>query len=382
MTRTWSKSQKMRNNNYGIYVHIPFCKARCGYCAFSSCCDYTLQQAYFDKLLAEIEARAKYDVRISTVYLGGGTPSSVDTKYLDMLFSKLAECFDLSQVAETTVECNPESVTDELLSCLARHNVNRLSFGLQSANDDTLRRIGRIHRYADFVNAVNLARARGFTDINADLIVGLPETVDSFYNSVAAVVKLPLSHVSVYALELHEHSPIYKLCKDNYDYDDDMFADMYDYAVATLNSHGFARYEVSNFAKCGCESKHNLNYWDEGRYFAFGAAASGFIGDVRYTNPFDVEDYIATPLDKLLEAGDTLTLDEQANEYAMLRLRLRDGVDLAEFTRRYNADFFTFFPNADKLVADGFLAVTDGSVAVPPSKLYVLNSILCNLLTL
>lgn len=368
-------------SNYGIYVHIPFCKARCGYCAFSSCCDYSLQQAYFDKLFTEIDARSDKTVKISTIYLGGGTPSSVDTVYLDKLFDKLNECFDLSAVVETSVECNPESVTDSLLDCLKRNNVNRLSFGLQSVSNATLKRIGRIHRYADFENALKLARQHGFTDINADLILGLPESIDDFYRSVDSVVALPLTHVSVYALELHENSPIYKLCKMQYDYDDDTLADMYDRAVEVLSNAGFKRYEISNFAKAGHECRHNLNYWDEGRYFAFGAAASGFVGNVRYTNPFDIADYMESPIDKLLKRGDKLTTDEQANEYVMLRLRLTDGVDLAEFSRRYGVDFATLFPNAQRLVSLGLLAITDSRAYVPADKIYVVNSILTELLT-
>ena len=366
--------------NHGIYVHIPFCRARCSYCAFSSCCDYDLQQPYFDKLFEEISARSDKSVKISTIYLGGGTPSSVETKYLDELFDRLNQSFDLTAAVETTVECNPESVTDELLACLKRNDVNRLSFGLQSTNDGTLKRIGRIHRYADFLNALKLSIKCGFDNLNADLILGLPEDVADFHRSVDAVSALPLTHVSVYALELHEHSPIYKLCKTQYDYDDDTLADMYDYAVETLAQNGFARYEISNFAVAGRCCRHNLNYWDEGRYFAFGAAASGFVGNVRYTNPYDVKDYVSTPIKKLLSAGDKLTQDDQANEYAMLRLRLSDGVDLDEFKLRYGADFFTFFPNAARLLKQGFLVCSCGRAYVPADKFYVVNSILSELL--
>lgn len=367
--------------NHGIYVHIPFCKARCSYCAFSSCCDYDLQQPYFDKLFAEIEARADKSVKISTIYLGGGTPSSVETGYVDELFDKLNQNFDLSAVVETTVECNPESVTEELLACLKRNNVNRLSFGLQSCCDETLKRIGRIHRYADFFNALELSLKCGFDNVNADLILGLPEDVSDFYKSVRTAAALPLTHLSVYALELHEQSPIYKLCKARYNYDDDTLADMYDYAVETLAQNGFDRYEISNFTKAGRQCKHNLNYWDEGRYFAFGASASGFVGDVRYTNKYDIKDYISTPIKKLLSAGDKLTQDDQANEYAMLRLRLADGVDLAEFRSRYNADFLKFFPNAERLIKQGFIVLSGNRAYVPADKFYVVNSILSDLLT-
>ncbi len=365
---------------YGIYVHIPFCKARCGYCAFSSCCDYSLQQPYFDKLFKEADARANKDVAVSTVFLGGGTPSSVDTEYLDELFSKLAERFNLPAAEEITVECNPESVTENLLACLKRNGVNRLSFGLQSTNDATLKRIGRIHKYRDFLAALNLAEQYGFENINVDLILGLPEDFDDFKQSVNNAAQLPVKHVSVYALELHGNSPIYNLCKKRYNFDDDTLADMYDYAVNVLSAHGFNRYEISNFARGGYKCKHNINYWDEGRYIALGAAASGFIGDVRYTNPFDVKDYISAPMQDLLGGGDRLTLNEQANEYVMLRLRLTDGVDIAEFKHRYNAGFTEYFSGAQKLINDGLLAVHNNAVFVPADKFYVINSILTELL--
>lgn len=371
----------MNNNNYGIYVHIPFCKARCGYCAFSSCCDYELQEAYFCKLFQEIDRASDLSAPITTIYLGGGTPSSVDVKYLDGLFVRLTSRFDLSRVAEVTAECNPESVTDELLACLERNGVNRLSFGLQSVNDDTLARIGRVHRYADFEAAVQLARKYGFDNINADLILGLPESAEDFRRSVETVANLPLAHVSVYALELHEGSPLYRLCNEQYPYTDDQLADMYDYAVATLAACGFARYETSNFAREGRRCRHNLNYWTEGRYYAFGAAASGFVGDVRYTNPFSVTDYLASPLECLRGECQTLGISEQANEFVMLGLRLDDGVSLAEFADRYGCEFFTFFPNAAALAERGFLAVERGFVKLPTEKFYIANSILCELLT-
>lgn len=366
--------------NYGIYVHIPFCKARCSYCAFSSSCDYSRQPAYFRHLLLEIFDRSTKSKKISTVYFGGGTPSSVNEVFLSVLFGALST-FDLSEVSEITFECNPESVTESLLELLKSHGVNRLSFGLQSVNDATLKRIGRVHRYVDFLRAVKLAKDMGFNNISADLILGLPESFDDFLRSVDTVANLPLTHVSVYALELREDSPIYNLCKTKYNYDDDTLADMYDYAVAVLARKGFKRYEISNFAKEGYECKHNLNYWNEGRYLAFGASASGFVGNVRYTNPYDIEDYIATPIEKLRLSGDVISLNDQANEYAMLRLRLSRGVDLAEFKRRYKADFFDFFPNAAKLVKQGFICVTDNSAYVPADKLYVVNSILAELLT-
>ena len=365
---------------YGIYVHIPFCKARCGYCAFSSCIDYSLVDKYFNKLFEEIDYYADSSKQIYTIYVGGGTPSSVDIRLLNELFDKLRVRFDMSRVQEISVECNPESVTEQLLRCLMSNGVNRLSFGLQSVNDTTLKRIGRLHNYAQFDKSLRLARQLGFDNINADLIVGLPESVQEFYHSVDTVAKLPLQHVSVYALELHEGTSLYKLCNEQYSFNEDELADMYDYACQQLSANGFVRYEISNFAKVGQECKHNLNYWSEGRYFAFGASAGGFVDNTRFTNPYGIRDYISAPLQALHNNSQTLSLYEQANEYVMLGLRLNSGVNLTEFCENYGKDFFEFFSEASKLVEQGFLSLENGSVRVPTDKLYVVNSILCELL--
>ncbi|MCH5159248.1 MAG: radical SAM family heme chaperone HemW [Clostridiales bacterium] len=370
----------MIKQKYSIYVHIPFCKARCGYCAFSSCTDFGLVERYFERLFEEIEYYGDKKPEIYTVYIGGGTPSSVDKNLLNDLFDKLRVNFDLSKVVEVTVECNPESATEELLRCLKANGVNRLSFGLQSVNDATLKRIGRLHDFKQFEKALKLARQLGFENINADLIVGLPETKEEFYRSVEVVGGFNLQHVSIYALELHEGTPLYNLCKAEYHFDDDEMADMYDKACEILFKCGLERYEISNFARKGQESKHNLNYWQEGRYFAFGASASGFVGDVRYTNPYEIKQYLSTPVKLLHNDCEKLTGGEQANEFVMLGLRLMDGVSLEEFEARYSVDFFVFFPNARKLVELGLLRIDSGRVTVPPDKLYVVNSILVELL--
>lgn len=367
---------------YSIYIHIPFCKARCGYCAFSSCTDYLLAEKYFTKLLDEIKFYSNKDESISTVYLGGGTPSSVETKYIDQLFAQLRESFDLSQVEEISVECNPESVTDDLLLCLKLNGVNRLSFGLQSTNDDTLVRIGRIHNYRQFTKALELANAYNFSNVNADLILGLPETVQEFCQTVERVANLPLQHVSVYALELHEGTGLHALCKDKYPFTEDELADLYDFTCEKLAEKGFLRYEISNFAQKDCECKHNLNYWKEGRYYAFGASACGFVANERYANPYEIRHYLTTPVSQLHKETDVLTRDDQANEFVMLGLRLSSGVSLDEFAHKYGVDFFSFFTNSNNLVKQGYLAVVDGNVVVPSNKLYVVNSILCELLEL
>ncbi len=367
-------------DNYSIYVHIPFCKARCGYCAFSSCTDFDLQKRYFDKLFEEVDRYSDRSKKIYTLYLGGGTPSAVSIRYLDALFARLDNRFDLSQLVEATAECNPESATEELLDCLKSNGVNRVSFGLQSVNDRTLKFIGRLHGYGDFLRALDRARAHGFGNVNADLILGLPETRADFLHSVQTVCDLPLRHVSLYALELHEGTTLYARLQGQSPFSDDEQADMYGEAAEILAAKGFDRYEISNFAHKGSECKHNLNYWREGRYFAFGAAASGFVGDVRYTNPWSVSEYLACPTETLRDgATEYVSREEQANEFAMLGLRLESGVSLSEFAERYGADFRSFFKSADRLIAEGYL-VTDGDrLRVPADKFYVVNSILAEL---
>lgn len=303
------------------------------------------------------------------------------TKYLDRLFAQLRQKFDLSNVCEITVECNPESVTEQLLDCLKANGVTRLSFGLQSVNDQTLKKIGRLHTFDGFVSALNLAGKKGFTNINADLILGLPETFADFKNSVNKVVQLPLQHVSVYALEVHPNSAMERLVAA-YNHTDDDLADMYDYACDVLEHHGFLRYEISNFAKVGYRCQHNLGYWQEKRYYAFGASASGFVQNVRYDNVTSIADYLAKPIQNLLINQKEISAVEQANEFVMLGLRLADGINLDVFHSAYNDDFFHFFPNAKALLNKGFLQVVGQNVRVPKDKNYVVNSILCELLTI
>lgn len=365
-------------NSSAIYVHIPFCKARCGYCAFSSCVNFDLQRQYFDAVIAEIESAPPSD-GVTTMFWGGGTPSAVDVRYLEMLFQKLSQKFDLSHLQEFTVECNPESTTAELLCFFRKIGVNRLSFGLQSANDQTLTRIGRLHTYEQFLNALNLALAHGFSNVNADLILGLPESERDFQRTVSEVCQLPLKHVSLYALEIHDENPNFKKLCESFPHTDDELADAYDFALQKFAEKGFLRYEVSNFAQEGYACKHNCAYWTEQRYYGFGASASGFLQNVRYTNVFSVVDYInANGAVRAFE--EQISPQEEKCEFVMLGLRLQQGISLAEFSERFSADFFATFPASQSLLKNGFLQLRDGRICVPSNKFYVLNSILVELL--
>lgn len=364
--------------DYAIYVHIPFCKSRCYYCAFSSCVDFSRQSAYFDKLCNEVAQADVSDVKqISTMFWGGGTPSSVETPFLQKLYNALSVKFPLKNLQEFTVECNPESVTDEKLQFFKEIGVNRISFGLQSVNDDTLKKIGRLHTYGQFLSALDRTQRAGFSNISADLILGLPESRESFLHTVQTVAQLPLQHVSLYALEIHdENSDFAKLCQ-SYGHTEDDLADMYDAGRAILREKGFERYEVSNFAKKSFRCKHNLVYWRENRYFGFGASAAGFVKNTRYVNNFSVADY--THNIDTVSCAENISVEEEMREFAMLGLRLQEGISLDEFSARYGKNFFEVFPVGYKLIGKGFLQSEKGRVFVPDDKFYVLNGILVEL---
>lgn len=362
--------------DYSVYVHFPFCKARCAYCAFCSSTDFSKVEQYFDRLVAEVEGfLLPAEGKAVTMYWGGGTPSCLPIACLERAYRAIAEKLPLN-LSEFTVECNPESADRDKLCFFKDIGVNRLSIGLQSVNDDTLKKIGRLHSYKQFLQTVEAALATGFDNMSADLILGLPETRDMFLRSVEQVSALPLSHVSVYALELaKENSPLARQVAA-YGYSDDDLADMYDACVQMLEKKEFLRYEISNFAKRGRECRHNLCYWQERRYCAFGASASGFMGNVRYSNASTLQGY----LDGQPPFCEEISPREQAKEFVMLALRLTRGFALEEFSLRFGADFFETFPNAEGLLAQGFLQMAVGRVFIPASKFYVSNSVLAELL--
>ena len=335
-----------------------------------------MQEAYFAKLYEEISHAELPVTDIGSVFLGGGTPSVADSRYIVRLFELLRDRFVFTDDCEITTEVNPESATTDKLKMFRDIGINRISFGLQSLNDKTLAKVGRLHSAKQFLQALDDALNTGFDNINADLILGLPETQQDFLYTVDTAVRLPLTHLSLYALELYPDTPLFSI-RDQIPSDQDYLADLYDQAVARFNKAGFVRYETSNFARDGKRCRHNLNYWHEGRYYGFGASASGFVGDVRYDNVRNIVDYIVA--DNVRSNVETESLDTQANEYVMLALRLQEGVDLTDFRMRYGYEFFDYFAAANSLVKQGFLAHTNDRVTIPDDKYYVANSILSEL---
>ena len=321
----------------GLYLHIPFCVKKCDYCDFYSVTDAALMDAYTGALVREIrlygEKAAGYVT--DTVYLGGGTPSYLGEARLCRILRSVREHFSLAKNAEITIECNPESTDRRLLEALLSSGANRLSFGVQAAHDDELRRIGRIHDFEKAKNAVLLARSCGFHNISLDLMYGLPgQTQEMFLDSLSQCLALEPTHLSCYGLKLE---PATKMGRENPTLpDDDAQADTYLAMCGELRRHGFEHYEISNFALPGFRSRHNSRYWDLSEYIGLGPGAHSLFGGRRFAFPRDIAAFIDGTA--AVRNEEEVPDFERQNEYLMVRLRTSDGVDLRDLEERYHVD--------------------------------------------
>ncbi len=360
-----------------IYIHIPFCRKKCYYCDFTSVCDIGGQDGYIGALQKEMAFyRDRLEGRpVRSVFIGGGTPSVLDVGNINAVFRSL-DGFAVGADCEITVEGNPESLTAEKLSCFKDNGVNRLSIGLQSVNDKSLKAIGRLHTYDDFLHCLDRAVSL-FDNINADVMIGVDASFDEFAHTVNTVVQLPLSHISCYALEVYPNSLLRQLIDGGtvtVTEDEDALADMYDYALDAFRRNGFDRYEISNFAKKDRQCIHNLNYWKCGDYVGLGVAAAGYLDGVRYTNTRSLDEYLSGITVKEKQIIDK---NESMKEYLMLGLRLEEGVSLSEFYRRYGIPLTEAF---DISCRADCLDLSDDRLAVRKDKFYALNYILSDLL--
>lgn len=351
----------------GIYIHIPFCTRKCEYCSFVSFpCGEEVQRAYVKRLISEIKS-SDFRCECDSVFFGGGTPSALYRGGITEIMSALYDTIKLVE-PEITVEANPETCSDEFISECVSVGVNRLSLGLQSAENKLLKGL-RAHTYEDFVGAVERASAAGITNVNADLMLGLEgQTIADVVSSVNKV-KLPqIKHISVYALKCEEGTPLFNR---GYFPDEDIEADMYDAAAQALSPE-FSRYEVSNFARRGYECRHNNKYWFLAPYRGFGVAAAGYYEGKRYLNPTDFDGYMR---------GDERSIEDVsaqvAAEYLMLAMRTTIGADI-NFLRENGRDVL----NEEKIIKyieRGVLRVKDGRLAFKDEYFYVMNSVLCEI---
>ena len=329
----------------GLYIHIPFCASKCGYCDFYSVagCD-SLMPKYQNALLEHIrEASPRMSpYYIDTLYFGGGTPSYYGAKRICEIFNTLKKESKVLKSAEVTVEANPDSVTLSGLRALREEGVNRLSIGAQSANSDILKIIGRRHNWKQVEKAFETARAVGFDNVSIDLIYGLPgQTKEDWADTLSKALALHPQHVSCYGLKLEEGTPMYQYKDSPFLPTDDEQADMYLYTVETLESYGFRQYEISNFALSGYESRHNIKYWTLQDYMGFGPGAHSCVDSVRYSYIKDIGEYISGVLGEknIIDEYEKIGLLERAGEYLMLGMRMNHGISGEEYYSIYRSDF-------------------------------------------
>ena len=362
----------------GIYIHIPFCKQKCTYCDFASYPDEIGKaEAYFACLYKEMRSRAEElkGKKFDTVYFGGGTPSFVDAKYILGCMRLIKEKFSLTGGAEITLEVNPGTMDRNKLRLYKEAGINRFSVGLQSADDKMLRRLNRIHNKYDFLQTAKILE--GY-NLSVDVMIGLfDHTKEDVRQSIDLALMGGAKHISVYALTAEEGTPIYGNYLNGDLPDADAVAELYDFAVEYLAGKGFSRYEVSNFALSGYESRHNLNYWKRGEYIGFGVSASSFIGGRRFTNTERIDEYVHCLLNgKYAEIyGEVIEGDDAKDEFVMLALRTAKGIDLKEYAAAFGSDLKSDYAAALKKTAK-YLDIDDSGVRIKKDKLFVQNSII------
>ena len=372
----------------GIYVHVPFCRSKCQYCDFYSLTtkDDKLIDSYLTAVCDHIRESGELTpgYRVDTIYFGGGTPSFLGADALATILTAIRRNFDVDSGAEITLEANPDSVSDKLLGRLRAEGFNRISLGVQCDDDELLKKLGRPHDYAQAVSAAQRIRKAGFKNLSVDLMYGLPnQTLKGWKDTLERVLTMNPEHVSCYALKVEEGTPMY-------DYRDflnlpteDTQADMYLAAVEILRGKGFRQYEISNFARKGLYSRHNMKYWTGGEYLGFGPNASSDFGGKRFTIIRDLQGYCSGIKNggAILQEIDEVPLRERAGEYLMLRLRTSVGILREEYERKFLLPFSDLEASLEKSRSLGYAVKSEeGRWRLTPKGLLISNDIITDLL--
>ena len=377
-------------NVLGVYIHIPFCKSKCDYCDFYSMpAGDELMDRYQKALLSQIKMmlpRLKGHT-VDTIYFGGGTPSFYGEKRLRELLGYLQRHLNVAKNAEITVECNPDTVDLRSMSRLRRAGVNRVSLGMQSADPDQLRCVHRIHDPQQVVWAVEDIRAAKIDNLSLDLIYGLPgQTMDSWRDTLSTAISLHPEHLSCYGLKVEEGTPLARRMEGDGELDlpdGDCQADFYLEAVDRIQTAGFRQYEISNFARTGRESRHNLKYWMGREYVGFGPGAHSYLNGMRYAYPRDLAGYLAA-----LETGSSVSLDEteaippreQAREYLLLRMRTLRGIEEWEYRRSFGLNFEPIAHRLEFFESHRWAEQSDHRWHFTPRGFLLSNSLIADLL--
>lgn len=382
----------MRRKQIGLYIHIPFCKQKCSYCDF---CSYANKESFIKryiqcvlKEIIEVGNNNKIDFEngkddlfsVKTIYIGGGTPSLIESKYIVQTIEEIKSNFELDENAEITIEVNPGTVTLEKLEDYNKAGINRLSIGLQSTHEHLLKEIGRIHTYLDFLDTFRFAREAGFENINVDLMIGIPnQTLEEVKDSIEEIVSMEPEHISVYSLILEEGTPLFKKVEEGLELpDEELERKMYWTVKRILETNGYNHYEISNFAKQGYESKHNLDCWNQKEYIGFGVAAHSYTNGIRYSNIENLEQYIKNYEEDKTEENlvfhEKQDMETMQKEYMLLGLRKIDGVSIQEFKIKFVANpVFLYHDKLEKLVNEELVEIDGDQIKLTNKGLDLAN---------
>ena len=390
----------MENRELGIYMHIPFCQHKCDYCDFIS---FSNKQDFIENYVEAVKKEINNYFKdktlletytITTIYIGGGTPSYIDSKYICEIMEVLENNLKQNKVKledmEITIEVNPGTVNKEKLEQYRKAKINRLSIGLQSTNNEILKQIGRIHTYEQFLETYQMAKEVGFENINVDLMIGLPnQTIEDIKRNLKEIVQLNPTHISVYSLIIEEGTVIAQKIENHQlqEMDEELERNMYWYVKNTLELNGYTHYEISNFAKEGKESKHNMNCWRQKEYIGIGLAAHSYLNDIRYTNVAEIEQYsirmdklnekiinhilelpnkngktnLKEEIETIYEIEEVQDVEDRKKEYMLLGLRTIEGVSISKFKEKYiDNPIFLFRKELEKLVEEKLIMI-DGN---------------------
>ena len=348
----------MTTNNLGLYIHIPFCRQKCKYCDFLSfpCASEQVYSEYVTAVGMEMGTRREdcEGFQVDSVFIGGGTPSLLSPEDLTRLMDSVRENFQVTDDAEITIEANPASLTREKLDAYLSSGINRISIGIQSFDNQILRRLGRLHDKNEAFQKIQMARKAGFDNISIDLMFGIPDqSSKTWLDSVRQGIFLGPQHISLYSLELEKGTPLYKEVYEEKKYDptpEIIDREMYHDAISLLKQSGYRHYEISNTAKPGFESRHNMKYWSYQEYLGLGPGASSFFGGKRFRNHAKMNNYINAIKHRTVPVSEqtieTYSDREEMGIYVFTGLRMEEGVSLTDFRERFEVDLFTVYDPA------------------------------------
>ena len=363
-----------KNKVKSCYIHIPFCKKICSYCDF---CKLFYNEKLVDKYLSALEKEidANYKNKIlETIYIGGGTPSSLNLEQLKKLFN-IIKGLNKSETIEYTIECNFDTTTKEKLNLFKEYGINRLSFGIESINNDNLKLLERENITSEIIDKIKYAKSIGFNNINVDLMYALPnETIDILNKDLDFILSLDVEHISTYSLIIEEHTKLY--INNTTNINDELDEEMYKLICNRLKENNYNHYEISNFSKIGKESRHNTCYWNNDEYYGFGLGAASYINNYRNNNTRSINQYLKA---NYIKEKEYISIKDKEEYEILLNLRKSEGISLIKFKDLYNVDFTSKY-KIENLLKNNFLKIENNHLFIPEDKWYISNEIIVKII--